>query len=190
MAVTELAIRKTMFLEQNPRVLDLCTGTGCIGLAIAGRVKDARVTLADVSPAALNVAKYNAARMKFGPRVNCVLADALQPAAPLLRNYDLLVSNPPYVTDAEMEELPPSVKNYEPELALRGGPDGLNFYRSIVKNFLVVLKPGGYLCLEFGKGQENAVCRILEQGGCEILKLQEDNEGITRAVMAQKKSEE
>lgn len=190
MAVTELAIRKTMFLEQNPRVLDLCTGTGCIGLAIAGRVKDARVTLADVSPAALNVAKHNAAQMQFGPRVNCVLADALQPAAPLLRNYDLLVSNPPYVTDAEMEELPPSVKNYEPELALRGGPDGLKFYRSIVKNYAVVLKDSGYLCLEFGKGQENAVCRILEQGGFAVLKLQEDNEGITRAVMAQKKREE
>lgn len=190
MAVTELAIRKTMFLEQDPRVLDLCTGSGCIGLAIASRVKDAHVTLADISPAALNVARYNAAKLKFGPRVHCVAADALQPAPPFLKNFDLLVSNPPYVTDAEMETLPDSVRRYEPELALRGGRDGLNFYRSISTHYLPVLKPGGFLCLEFGKGQEEAVCRILEAADCEILKLQEDNCGITRAVMAQKKREE
>jgi len=190
MAVTELAVRKTMFLEQNPRVLDLCTGTGCIGLAIAKRVKDARVTLADVSLPALDVAKHNAAKMNFGPRVNCILADALRPASTFLRNYDLLVSNPPYVTDAEMEALPASVRNYEPELALRGGPDGLDFYRSIVKHFTVVLKPEGFICFEFGKGQGPAVGSILERGGYEVLKFQEDNEGITRAVIAQKKSEE
>lgn len=190
MAVTDLAVRKTMFLEQNPRILDLCTGTGCIGLAVAKRVKDARVTLADVSPAALNVAKHNAAQLKYGPRVNCILANALEEAPPYLRNYDLLVSNPPYITDAEMEELPVSVKNYEPDLALRGGRDGLDFYRAIVENYSVVLKPEGFLCFEFGKGQEDAVCEILEAGGFKVLKLQEDNQGITRAVMAQKKSEE
>ena len=190
MAVTELAIRKTMFLEQDPRVLDLCTGSGCIGLAIASRVKDAHVTLADVSPAALNVARSNVSRLKFGPRVHCVAADALRPAPPFLKNFDLLVSNPPYVTDAEMEALPDSVRRFEPELALRGGRDGLDFYRSIASNYLTTLKPDGFLCLEFGKGQEDAVCRILEAAGCEILKLQEDNGGITRAVMAQKKREE
>ena len=188
MAVTELAIRRTMFLEQNPRILDLCTGTGCIGLAVANRVKDARVTLADVSQRALNVAKENAA--PFGPRVNCVLADALAPAPAFLRNYDLLVSNPPYVTDAEMAALPHSVRDYEPELALRGGADGLDFYRAIVKNYTAVLKDEGYLCFEFGKGQEDGVCRILETGGCEILKLQEDSRGITRAVMARKRKRE
>lgn len=190
MAVTELAIRKTMFLEQDPWILDLCTGSGCIGLAIASRVKDAHVTLADISPAALNVARYNAAKLKFGPRVQCVTADALKPAPPFLKNFDLLVSNPPYVTDAQMDTLPPSVRLYEPELALRGGRDGLNFYRSIASNYLSVLKPGGFLCLEFGKGQEQPVCHILEAAGCEVLKLQEDNCGIIRAVMAQKKSEE
>jgi len=189
MAVTDLAIRRTMFLEQNPRILDLCTGTGCIGLTIADRVKDARVTLADIVPATLSVAKHNAAQQKFGPRVNCILADALSEAPAYLRNYDLLVSNPPYITDEEMEDLPVSVKNYEPDLALRGGSDGLDFYRAIVKNYSVVLKPEGFLCFEFGKGQEDAVCGILEAGGYKVLKLQEDNQGIIRAVMAQKKSE-
>ena len=190
MAVTDLAVRKTMFLEQNPRILDLCTGTGCIGLAVANRVKDARVTLADVSLPALSVAKENAARMKFGPRVQCIQADALKPAPGFLRNYDLLVSNPPYVTEAEMAALPDSVRRFEPELALSGGPDGLKFYRAIVKKYLPVLKPGGFLCLEFGMGQEDEVGRILERGGCEVVKFQEDARGITRAVMAQKKGEE
>lgn len=188
MAVTDLAIRRTMFLEQNPRILDLCTGTGCIGLAIANRVKDARVTLADVSAKALDVAKENAAR--FGARVSCVHADALQPAPNFLKNYDLLVSNPPYITDEEMLELPLSVRDYEPELALRGGSDGLDFYRSIVTNYSAVLRDGGYICFEFGLGQEHAVCEILEQGGYRILKLQEDSRGITRAVLAQKQREE
>ncbi|MBQ1281661.1 MAG: peptide chain release factor N(5)-glutamine methyltransferase [Oscillospiraceae bacterium] len=188
MAVADLAIKKAMFLDQNPRILDLCTGTGCIGLAVANRVKDARVTLADVSPEALRVAKENAAR--FSPRVSCILADVLQPASPLLKNYDLIVSNPPYVTDEEMLELPPSVRDYEPELALRGGEDGLDFYRAIVKNFTCVLKEEGYICFEFGMGQENGVCAILEEGGYEILKLQEDSRGIIRAVMARRKREE
>ncbi|MEA4965053.1 MAG: peptide chain release factor N(5)-glutamine methyltransferase [Oscillospiraceae bacterium] len=188
-AVTDLAIKKTMFLEQNPRILDLCTGTGCIGLAIAKRVKDARVTLADVSVPALNIARQNAAAMHFGPRVNCVQADALQQAPAFLRNYNLLVSNPPYVTDAEMEALPPSVRRFEPELALRGGPDGLTFYRAIVQNYTRVLAEEGYLCLEFGMGQETAVSQILTDGGYEILSYQKDNQDITRAVIARKKRE-
>lgn len=189
MAVTDLAVKKTMFLEQDPRILDLCTGTGCIGLAIAKRVKDARVTLADVSPGALNVAKQNAAAMRFGPRVNCVQADALRPAPAFLRNYDLIVSNPPYITDEEMEKLPVSVRSFEPDIALRGGPDGLQFYRAIVQNYGSVLKEDGYLCFEFGRGQESAVGEILTDGGFTVLSYQKDNQDITRAVMAQRKRE-
>ena len=89
-----------------------------------------------------------------------------------------------------MAALPDSVRRFELELALSGGPDGLKFYRAIVKNYLPVLKPGGFLCLEFGMGQEDEVGRILERGGCEVVKFQEDARGITRAVMAQKKGEE
>lgn len=190
MAVTDLAIERIrqMDPEQNPRILDLCTGTGCIGLAIANQMPEIWVTLADVSPNTLRVAKQNAAQ--FGPRVSCIQADALQPAPALLKNYDLLVSNPPYITNADMEALPDSVKNFEPDLALRGGADGLDFYRSIVQNFSAVLKPEGYLCFEFGMGQAKDVCRILMAGGYRILELRDDSRGITRAVIAQKKSEE
>lgn len=190
MAVTELAIKKALYLPQNPRILDLCTGSGCIGLAIARRVKDAKLTLGDVSPEALRVAKKNAADLHLGGRVSCVHADALQPVAPFLGKFDLIVSNPPYVTTAEMERLDPSVRDYEPHLALHGGEDGLDFYRAIVKNYTPALRPGGCLALEFGQGQESAVCAILEGAGYQILEWKEDNSGILRAVLAQHGQEE
>ena len=190
MAVTELAIRKALFLPQNPRVLDLCTGSGCIGLAVARRVKDAKITLADVSPEALRVAKKNVADLHLGGRVSCVLADAKKPAAPFLGKFDLIVSNPPYVTTAEMETLDSSVKDFEPHLALHGGADGLDFYRAIVRNFTPALRPGGCVAFEFGQGQDAAVCAILEAADYQILELKEDNSGIVRAVLARHGQEE
>ena len=184
MAVTELAVKKALFLDQNPRILDLGTGSGCIGLAVARRVPDAKVTLGDVSQAALRVAKKNVADLKLTGRVTCVPVDMKKPAAPFLGRFDLIVSNPPYVTTAEMEGLDVSVKDYEPRLALDGGEDGLDYYRAIAQNFTSALRPGGFLALEFGLGQENAVCSILEEAGYSILELKEDNSGIVRAVLA------
>lgn len=185
MAVTELAMKKAMFLEQNPRILDLCAGSGCIGLAIAHRVKDARVTLGEISPGAIRVAKKNIADQKLSGRVNCMPVDALKPASKFLGVFDLIVSNPPYVTKAEMETLEPSVRDYEPHLALDGGEDGLDFYRAIVKNFTPALKPGGYMCFEFGMGQHDAVSAILEEHGYKILQMRRDSGDIIRAVLAQ-----
>ena len=184
MAVTDLAIKKALFLPENPRVLDLCTGSGCIGLAIARRVRDAKVTLADVSQAALRVARRNVTDLKLGGRVTCVPLDVRKPAAPFLGKFDLIVSNPPYVTTAEMETLDPSVRDYEPHLALHGGEDGMDYYRAITQNYTAALRPGGWLALEFGMGQENAVCEILQAAGYEIAELREDNSGIVRAVLA------
>ncbi len=184
-AVTELAIKKGLFLDQDPRILDLCTGSGCIGLAIANRVKDAKVTLADVSKEALMVARKNIARHKLSGRVSCVQIDALAPATAFLGKFDMIVSNPPYITTQEMEELPHSVKGFEPHLALHGGEDGLLFYRAIVENYTRALKPGGYLCFEFGMGQGDDVCRILEMNGYTILERSRDYNDRERAVLAQ-----
>ncbi len=187
--VTELAIKKALFLEQNPRILDLCTGSGCIGLAIARRVKDARVTLGDVSQAALRVARRNAQDLKLAARVKCLPIDVKKPAQEFLGTFDLIVANPPYVTSAEMKTLDPSVRDFEPHLALDGGEDGLDFYRAIIDNFSSALCPGGYLCLEFGMGQENAVCDLLLRGGYEIIETRKDTADITRAVLAQKRED-
>ena len=184
-AVAELAIRQALFLKQDPRILDLCCGSGCIGLAVASRVKDAKVTLADISQDALSVAKENTALNKLSGRVRCVSADALKPAFPFLGKFDMIVSNPPYITARDMEELPHSVKDFEPHLALFGGEDGLDFYRSIAKNFAPALKPGGYLCFEFGDDQGDDVCRILAENGYTILERTRDYNDRERAVLAQ-----
>lgn len=183
-AVTDLAIKKSLFLDKDPRILDLCTGTGCIGLAIANRVKDAKVTLADVSREALAVAKRNIVRHKLSARVSCVQADALGAPSAFLGKFDLIVSNPPYITTADLETLDHSVKDYEPHLALHGGDDGLIFYRAIAKNYASALKPDGYLCFEFGMGQGDDVCQILEDNGYTILDRTRDNNNIERAVIA------
>lgn len=184
-AVADLAIHQALFLQQDPRILDLCCGSGCIGLAVASRVPDARVTLADISKDALAVAKENVALNKLSGRVRCVSANALEPASAFLGKYDLIVSNPPYVTGQEMTELPGSVADFEPHLALYGGEDGLDFYRSIAVNFASALKPGGYLCFEIGEQQMEDVCRILEENGYQILERSKDYNNRDRAVLAQ-----
>lgn len=184
-AVVGLAINQALYLQNAPRILDLCTGSGCIGLAVASRVKDARVTLADVSRDAIAVARKNISAQKLSSRVSCVSVDALQAPPAFLGKFDLIVSNPPYITTDEMRQLPRSVKDFEPELALHGGDDGLEFYRAIAKNYYDVLKPGGYLCFEFGMGQGDAVCRILEMNGYTILDRARDYNDIERAVLAQ-----
>ena len=183
-AVTELAIRNALFLEQTPRILDLCTGSGCIGLAIASRVNDARVTLGDISKDALAVAKRNVVSTHMTGRVSCLQIDALSKPQAFLGKFDMIVSNPPYVTSMEMEALPHSVVDYEPHLALLGGADGLDFYRAITENYKEALKDGGYLCYEFGEDQGDSVCDILEKNGFTIIERAKDFNDRERAVIA------
>lgn len=184
-AVTELAINKSLFLDKDPRILDLCCGSGCIGLAVASRVKDARVTLADISKEALAVAKKNIARNKLGGRVSTFQVDARKNAPGFLGKFDLIVSNPPYITAEDMKQLPKSVGDYEPHLALFGGEDGLDFYRCILKNFTSILKPGGFLCFEFGMDMGDSVCALLEENDYTIVQRKRDYNDRERAVLAQ-----
>lgn len=183
-AVTELAINKGLFLDKDPRILDLCCGSGCIGLAIASRVKDARVTLADISKEALAVAKKNIARNKLGGRVSTFQVDARKAAPGFLGKFDMIVSNPPYITGEEMKQLPKSVNDFEPHLALFGGEDGLDFYRSILDNYTSILKPGGFVCFEFGMNMGDAVCRLLEEKDFTVIERKRDYNDRERAVLA------
>ncbi len=184
-AVAEIAIRQALFLEEKPRILDLCTGSGCIGLAIASRVKDAKVTLADLSREALAIAKKNVTIHKMTGRVSCVQVDALKEPPAFLGQFDMIVSNPPYITTSEMEEPDRSVKDFEPHMALWGGTGGLDFYRSIAERYRKCLKPGGYLCFEFGDTQADAVCNILTDNGFTIRDRVKDYNQRERAVIAQ-----
>ncbi len=184
-AVAEIAIRQALFLDQNPRILDLCTGSGCIGLAIASRVKDAKVTLADLSREALAVAKKNVQLHHMTGRVSCVQVDAMGEAPAFLGQFDMIVSNPPYIDAKDMQALEISVKDYEPHMTLAGGEDGLDFYRAITANFRHALKPGGYLCYEFGEEQGDDVCKILAANGFTVRQRVKDYNGTERAVIAQ-----
>ena len=184
-AVAQLAIGQALFLPENPRILDLCTGSGCIGLAIASRIKDARVTLADISKEALAVAKKNAIANKLSSKVSCVQADALGEPPVFLGKFDMIVSNPPYIDAKDMKTLEPSVADFEPHLALYGGEDGLDFYRAIVKNYRAALKPGGYIAFEFGENQGDDICAILEANGFTVLERTKDYHDTERAVLAQ-----
>ena len=189
-AVTDLAINRAIQLPQNPRILDLCAGSGCIGLAVAARVKDARVTLGEISPEAIRVAKKNIQDNHLTGRVSCIQLDVRETPPKFLGHYDMIVSNPPYVTAAQMETLDRSVRDYEPRLALYGGLDGLDYYRAIIKNYTPILKPGGYICFEFGMGQEAEVCHILMDYGYELGRLARDTGERARAVLAQKPDRE
>ena len=181
-AVTELAMKKALYLDQDPRILDLCTGSGCIGLAIARKVKDARVTLADISREALAVAKRNAAAMKLTGRVSCIQANALQAPSAFLGTFDLIVSNPPYVRSGDMANLQPSVRDFEPSLALDGGADGLDFYRAISDLWRGALVPGGKLYFEVGIGQADSVLRIMRAQGFGDIQVVKDLHDIPRVV--------
>ncbi|HUR52615.1 MAG TPA: peptide chain release factor N(5)-glutamine methyltransferase [Gemmataceae bacterium] len=138
-----------------PTVLDLCTGSGCIAVVLAHQRKAARVTAVDISPDALDVAKRNAATHTVADRVTFLSGDLFGPvpATP----FDLVVSNPPYVTPAELAALTPDVRDHEPRLALDGGPDGLAFYRRIATGVGPFLKPGGSVLVEIGHTQDEAV---------------------------------
>ena len=184
-ALAEIAIRQALFLDKNPRILDLCTGSGCIGIAVASRVPDAKVTLADISREALAVAKKNVVLHHMTGRVSCVQADAMAEPPSFLGQFDMIVSNPPYIDAKDMEGLEVSVKDFEPHLALYGGTDGLDFYRSITEKYRHNLKPGGYLCYEFGEDQGDDVCKILAENGFVVRRRVKDFCGTERAVIAQ-----
>ena len=162
MAVTDLALEVLRTGHPSPRVLDLCCGSGCIGLAIAHQLPDAHVTLADISRPALAVAKRNIKRLKLMNRVTAIGLDAKKPAPSFVGTLDALVCNPPYVTAEEMTQLEPSVRDYEPALALDGGADGLDFYRRISREAPEYLNEGGCLLFEIGWLQKDAVSALVK----------------------------
>ncbi len=180
-AVTDAAIA---FLQgrNEARVLDLCTGSGCIGLAIADAVPDCRVVLADIDRRALMLAKRNAMNLKLNRRVAVVEADVTSPPSRQLGLFDLIVSNPPYVPTGEMDELDASVRDYEPWTALDGGADGLDFYRAIFARWPVLLKEDGCLALECGEGQSDDLRRFAREVGLGELAAFRDTGGTERAL--------
>ncbi len=166
-----------------PRILDLCTGSGCVGLAIASRVPDSRAVLADVDLRALLLAKRNSLLCRVSGRVLCTEADVRENPSPRLGDFTLVTCNPPYIPSAELETLDSSVKDYEPHLALDGGEDGLDFYRSIFARWASVIRPGGWLILECGEGQSTDLRRMGEETGLIPTDTLKDSRGTERCLV-------
>ena len=164
------------------RVLDLCAGSGCVGLAIASQAPKARVVLGELSEGALRICRQNIRRNGLTGQVVPMYVNALEKPEKNLGEFQCIVSNPPYIPKADIQELDASVRDYEPHLALDGGEDGLDFYRAIVEKWTDALHIGGRLYFEVGIGQADSVLRIMRARGYGDIQIVKDLAGIPRVV--------
>jgi release factor glutamine methyltransferase len=186
---TELLVEAVLeFARTQPaklRILDVGTGTGAIALALAKHLPHAEITASDISPAALEVARANAAQHNLTPRITFVEADLLE-AITADQPFDIVVSNPPYVPLADAPTLEPEVRDYEPPTALfagpNGNPDGLDIYRRLIPQAHTALRTNGLLALEFGFGQRDALQALLT--GWHDIRFLDDYAAIPRIALA------
>ena len=164
------------------RVCDVCSGSGAIGIAIAEFIKNTEVTLYDISGDAIAVAKLNIERFDLASRVNVECSDLLQEAIHQNKKFQVIVSNPPYIREEIIPTLMEDVKNYEPYIALSGGEDGLDFYRKITNESLLVLEEGGLLAFEIGYDQREEVWNILLSAGFSSIECISDLSGNDRVI--------
>ena len=183
---SEVLAQRTVALlregEPEARVLDLCAGSGCIGLACARSVPDCRVVLGEWQQSALRICRGNIRRCALNARVICLRLNALQPPPESLGSFHIIVCNPPYIPREEISRLDPSVRDYEPHTALDGGVDGLDFYRGIIPSWRGALIPGGTLLFEVGLGQDEAVAELLRGCGYTDIRVTLDTQGRRRIV--------
>ena len=191
---TELLVQRAIeFLRTRSGiqyVCDLCTGSGCIAVAIAKNFPDASVTATDISSEALEVAARNVEKHRLTEQVRLLCGDLFEPIIQQLdvSQFDLIVCNPPYVSTAEYEKLDKNVKDYEPKIALFAGTDGMDIYRRIIEKVDEFLKPGAALMLEIGYAQGPAVRELLEQTGAFAeINIEKDFHDNDRIVIARKK---
>lgn len=170
--------------EGGGRILDLCTGSGCLALALADAFPDAHVFGTDISEIALSYAEKNAQENKIN-NVSFVKGHLFEPLhgrdypAP---TFDLIISNPPYIRTDEIQTLQPEIRDWEPLSALDGGADGLNFYREIILQAGKFLKTNGILMLELGAGCANETVYMMKDAGFTGIELQKDYAGIERTI--------
>ena len=180
--LAEQAILAARAAGEGARVLDLCAGSGCVGLAVAANVPACRVVLGELSEGALRVCKQNVRRNSLNARVTCVSVNALEPPASALWDFDIIACNPPYIPTGDIPGLDVSVRDYEPHMALDGGADGLDFYRAVTQKWKSALRLGGSLIFEVGIGQAPSVEDILARNGFEGIQTTADTQGIWRVV--------
>jgi release factor glutamine methyltransferase len=186
---TELLVEAALGLLRDapsPVVVDVGTGSGCIALSLAAERPDAAVHAVDVSPAAIEVARANASRLRLAAQVAFHVGDLLQPVTSLAGATDLVVSNPPYVSAEDWAGLEPEVRDHEPRRALV--PEGglARFYGRLFADSVRVLRPGGWSVVEIGAGQAGEVSRLAKTAGLEVVETVPDLQGIPRAVISRR----
>lgn len=179
MAVVEAA-QSALRGKQKPRILDLCAGTGAVGLALAGRISDAEVVCVELSDSALPYLQTNIREFGDG-RVKLVIADVLKPPSAQFGKFDCIVSNPPYIPTENIYSLQWEVLR-EPHMALDGGRDGLDFYRAICSKWLKLLIPGGVIAFEIGYDIREGTEEIMRQNSIGHISLLKDVCGVDRCI--------
>ena len=182
--------------KRSPEILDMCTGSGCLLLSILMEKEDAHGTGVDISEGALAVAEKNRKNLHLEERALLVKSDTFsgeyfqKNSSEHPMEYDMLISNPPYIPTADIQQLMDEVRLHDPVLALDGKEDGLYFYRRITEEALRYLKPGGWLLYEIGCDQGEAVSRIMRTNDFSNIAVKKDLAGLDRVVLGQKKQEE
>ncbi len=180
--LAEWSIHHLQRLGPGAALLDLCAGSGCVGITAALEVPGCSALLVEASAEALTLCRENIQRHELEERACALWGDVLQEPEVELAAYELLCCNPPYIPTGELAALDASVREFEPQMALDGGADGLDFYRAIAKNWLGTLRPGGRVLLEVGATQAAAVRALLEGAGCLELTIHRDLAGRQRVV--------
>ena len=181
---TEILVEEVIKLCENYKeeinILDICTGSGAIGISIVKNVKNAILTVSDISDKALDIAEMNAKNNELLNRIDFVKSDMFEN---INNKFDIIVSNPPYIETNVISTLSKQVQN-EPHLALDGGKDGLDFYRILANQAKEYLKPNGYLCMEIGYDQKEKVEQLLKENGYKNIYCKKDLSGNDRIIVA------
>jgi release factor glutamine methyltransferase len=184
---TEHSVEKALALASSfaaPRIVDVGTGSGAIAVALAHKLPDARITAIDLSASAMAVARKNAELNGVSERIRFLCGDLLAPVAG--EQFEMVVSNPPYVPTADRAALSVEVRDYEPEMALFAGDDGLEVYRRLIPAAFEALIPGGFVVLEIGYGQSHAIIELLVASGFRQIEFVPDLQGIPRVACARR----
>jgi release factor glutamine methyltransferase len=184
---TEHSVEKAIALcreVESPRIIDVGTGSGAIAVALAHQLPHAQVTATDISAEALAIARENAARNGVFERVRFFRGDLLAPV--MGEQYDIVASNPPYVSSDDGNILDLEVREFEPHTALFAGPEGLAIYHRLIPQAAEVLVPGGHIVLEIGYGQRDAISQLLSASGFEDVEFVPDLQGIARVAVGQR----
>lgn len=184
---TEHVVEKALQLAGHftqPRIVDIGTGSGAIAVALAKHLLGASITATDISSAALVLARRNAERNGVAGRIRFVAGDLL--ASVTGEPFDLIVSNPPYVPESHRASLTVEVRDFEPAQALFAGTEGLAVYRRLIPEAFTALLPGGFLVLEIGHGQQEAIGALLDAAGFTAIEFPADLQGIPRVAAAQR----